>query len=368
MHGLRELWCGSIGFRFECRVGYVTENLTVCHPPNIFYYSEDQLGTSRALVQSGQTSPCFDADFFPYGGEIDHTITCTQNYKFTGKERDSESGLDNFIKRYFGSNFGRFMAPDAFYKDSHVGDPQSWNEYAYARNNPLRYVDPKGETATVSSSCSTDQNSHTTCNVQISASIAVYAVPGSGLSSDQLASAAGEIKQSIESTWSGTVQSDDITYNVTTTVNVQVAGSEAAASRSGAQNVIGLNDGPVTSRADDLSGPSNSFHTFLRGQDVGTWDYRTVGGAENSAAHEFGHLLGIDDHYDGHSVMDGSLWHTPARASASDLHGAIFEAAQSVRAGLDAKNWFLMGRTVPSPYNFSETDHVGAPFISTWWK
>ena len=46
--------------------------------------------------------------------------------KFTGKERDSESGLDNFGARYMGSSLGRFMSPDEFFKDSHVGDPQSW--------------------------------------------------------------------------------------------------------------------------------------------------------------------------------------------------------------------------------------------------
>jgi RHS repeat-associated protein len=72
--------------------------------------------------------------------------------KYIGKERDSESGLDDFGARYFGSTLGRFQTPDAFYKDSHVGDPQSWNEYAYARNNPLRYVDPTGENATASTS------------------------------------------------------------------------------------------------------------------------------------------------------------------------------------------------------------------------
>jgi hypothetical protein len=79
---------------------------------------------------------------------------------------------------------GRFMTPDAFFKDSHVGDPQSWNEYAYARNNPLRYVDPNGENATVSTSCSTDAQNHTTCNVNITASIAIYAAPGSNLTQD----------------------------------------------------------------------------------------------------------------------------------------------------------------------------------------
>ncbi len=32
--------------------------------------------------------------------------------KFTGKERDSESGLDNFGARYDSSQYGRFMTPD----------------------------------------------------------------------------------------------------------------------------------------------------------------------------------------------------------------------------------------------------------------
>jgi len=33
-------------------------------------------------------------------------------HKFTGKERDSESGLDEFGARYYGSSLGRFMTPD----------------------------------------------------------------------------------------------------------------------------------------------------------------------------------------------------------------------------------------------------------------
>jgi len=34
------------------------------------------------------------------------------DYKFTGKERDSESNLDMFGARYYGSSLGRFMTPD----------------------------------------------------------------------------------------------------------------------------------------------------------------------------------------------------------------------------------------------------------------
>ena len=63
-------------------------------------------------------------------------------HKFTGKERDAESGLDNFEARYLGSSLGRFMSPDPM--GGHLQDPQTLNRYAYVRNNPLSLTDPTG--------------------------------------------------------------------------------------------------------------------------------------------------------------------------------------------------------------------------------
>lgn len=64
-------------------------------------------------------------------------------YKFTGKERDGESGLDNFGARYNASSMGRFMTPDPIFMTKHrLIDPQQWNLYAYVRNNPLNLTDP----------------------------------------------------------------------------------------------------------------------------------------------------------------------------------------------------------------------------------
>jgi RHS repeat-associated protein len=71
---------------------------------------------------------------------------------FTGKERDGNTGLDYFGARYFSGAQGRFTSPDPmmhpsesqFGQEGFLSDPQRWNKYAYALNNPLRNIDPDG--------------------------------------------------------------------------------------------------------------------------------------------------------------------------------------------------------------------------------
>ncbi|MFY9553175.1 MAG: RHS repeat-associated core domain-containing protein, partial [Blastocatellia bacterium] len=64
--------------------------------------------------------------------------------KFTQKERDNESGLDYFLARYYSSAQGRFTSADEPFVGQDRKDPQSWNLFTYARNNPLLYVDRTG--------------------------------------------------------------------------------------------------------------------------------------------------------------------------------------------------------------------------------
>lgn len=70
-------------------------------------------------------------------------------HHFTGKERDTESGLDYFGARYYASTMGRFMSPDWSAKIepvpySKLENPQTLNLYAYVGNNPLSRTDPTG--------------------------------------------------------------------------------------------------------------------------------------------------------------------------------------------------------------------------------
>jgi RHS repeat-associated protein len=74
--------------------------------------------------------------------------------RFTGKERDAETGLDYFGARYYSGAEGRFIGPDPLLNSGRPNNPQSWNRYAYVSNNPLRYTDPKGLYQFAASGCS----------------------------------------------------------------------------------------------------------------------------------------------------------------------------------------------------------------------
>jgi RHS repeat-associated protein len=72
--------------------------------------------------------------------------------RFTGKERDSETGLDYFGARYFSAAQGRFTSPDWSEKPEPIPyadlkDPQTLNLYSYIHNNPLSKADPDGHDA-----------------------------------------------------------------------------------------------------------------------------------------------------------------------------------------------------------------------------
>lgn len=100
------------------------------------YYFADHLGSTR-VVTSATGSPCYEADFLPYGWENTpngFSNTCSTNYKFTGYERDAETayimsqGNDYAFARYYSSRLQRFMSADPLEGD--VTDPQTLNRYA----------------------------------------------------------------------------------------------------------------------------------------------------------------------------------------------------------------------------------------------
>lgn len=116
----------------------------------------DHLGTPRIIAdKSGSLANIKRHDYLPFGEEVGVGVggrTTGQGYsgndgvrqKFTGYERDGETGLDFAQARYYSSAQGRFTSVDPFLSSGTIYDPQTWNRYAYTLNNPLRYVDPLG--------------------------------------------------------------------------------------------------------------------------------------------------------------------------------------------------------------------------------
>ena len=107
----------------------------------VHYYFSDHLGSAN-VVTSSTGGIQDESDYYPFGGERVITNSDPNNFKFTGKERDSESGLDNFGARYDSSGIGRFVSPDPL--GGFISDPQSLNRYSYVRNNPTNLTDPSG--------------------------------------------------------------------------------------------------------------------------------------------------------------------------------------------------------------------------------
>lgn len=111
------------------------------------YFTQDHLGTAQLELSAGGW-PVWTGQLTPYGAEMNPQPTAN-HYKFTGKERDAESGNDYFGARYYENSFGRFMSPDWSAKAEPVPyakleNPQTLNLYAYVNNNPMNAVDPDG--------------------------------------------------------------------------------------------------------------------------------------------------------------------------------------------------------------------------------
>jgi RHS repeat-associated protein len=139
----------------------------------VSYLTADHLSSTRLVTGSSQNVVARH-DFLPFGEEIPAGVSGRSGglgyggndgvrQKFTQKERDSESGLDYFLARYYSSAQGRFTSPDEFkggpdeafgpasdsnekvalaYAD--ITNPQSLNKYSYCYNSPLAFVDPDG--------------------------------------------------------------------------------------------------------------------------------------------------------------------------------------------------------------------------------
>jgi RHS repeat-associated protein len=130
-----------------------------------YYHHTDHLGGSNLETDSSGVGVEL-VDYYPFGQvRIDskaNGLNYQNNYKFTGKELDTDTGLYYYGARYYNSEIGRFTREDPLSNDIGINkdlfkkkysrnindvllNPQSLNSYSYVSNNPLSKIDPSGE-------------------------------------------------------------------------------------------------------------------------------------------------------------------------------------------------------------------------------
>ena len=114
----------------------------------VAYYLSDHLKTASVITDASGTIKA-ESDYYPWGGELQFVNNDSNDYKFTGKKRDSETGLDYFGARYYSNGLGRWISADwsatpvpVPYAD--FADPQTLNLYQFVGGNPASKADPDG--------------------------------------------------------------------------------------------------------------------------------------------------------------------------------------------------------------------------------
>jgi RHS repeat-associated protein len=123
--------------------------------PSTSYLTSDNLGSPRVITDSNG-NVVSRRDFMPFGEELlAGTANRTEADKFgsgndglrkrfTGYEKDTETGLDFAEARYYDNRYGRFTAIDPLLASGKSAEPQSFNRYVYVMNNPVTLTDPTG--------------------------------------------------------------------------------------------------------------------------------------------------------------------------------------------------------------------------------
>ncbi|MEO5560338.1 MAG: RHS repeat-associated core domain-containing protein [Dokdonella sp.] len=116
----------------------------------IFYFHHTNMQGSVVATTDAQGYVIAASQFRSFGSRLNRPVTGAtgpanvpmNQLGFTGKWHDDELQLDYFGARHYDSVTGRFISIDpAGFSE---GNLQSFNRYAYANNNPYRYIDPDG--------------------------------------------------------------------------------------------------------------------------------------------------------------------------------------------------------------------------------
>jgi RHS repeat-associated protein len=117
------------------------------NPAGEITYLHHDLAGSVIGATDANGAVVWKEDYRPYGERVVNDPASAGNRQFfTGKPLDQDTGLVYMGARYYDPAVGRFMGVDSV--GFAIGNVHSFNRYAYANNNPYKFGDPDGRSAT----------------------------------------------------------------------------------------------------------------------------------------------------------------------------------------------------------------------------
>lgn len=121
----------------EQRTNFIGSDI---QPVSWMFLQPDLVGSAAAATWAGG-GLLFKEGYQPYGVQLNGTAAAYTQGAFAGKKQDAVD-LVYMGARYYNPQIGRFWSIDP--KEADPSDLHSLNRYAYANNNPYKYVDPDG--------------------------------------------------------------------------------------------------------------------------------------------------------------------------------------------------------------------------------
>ena len=129
-----------------------TKTVDPTSPPDLLvpvarYQIDNHLGSASLELDASAAVISYE-EYYPYGGTSyqagrSAAEVSLKRYRYTGKERDDETGLYYYGARYYAAWLGRWVSCDPIKSTSSL--PQAQNSYCYVLDNPFKYVDFDGK-------------------------------------------------------------------------------------------------------------------------------------------------------------------------------------------------------------------------------
>lgn len=286
------------------------------------YYHEDHLGSSSVITdQTGKVVE--ELAFYPFGSarNLFKPRQMENPYQFTQKERDRESGLDYFGRRFYAAQIGRWISPDPLGEQG-----GGMNLYAYVNEKPLNHFDPDGAEVKVTYTESGNRGVY-----KIDVKAVVVNASSHTFSKQELQSYAKSLEQTIKSSYSGSASGKFAnkfndhkgTVSWSTTVSIEVIDDPSKLKPDDPRHVFRI----VNENQDERNHPKGSaagtaavggrvmnidLASFTQKQPSevdesvpGNKGYaRGYQSPQTVGAHELGHDLGLDDIKDESNILN----------------------------------------------------------------